>query len=33
VACALAGLAIEQWVNVEAVGWAVTLVLLAWPWL
>jgi hypothetical protein len=27
------GLAIEQWVNVEANVWAVTVALMAWPWL
>jgi len=32
-ACAPVGLAIEQWVNAEAIGWAITLVLMAWPWL
>lgn len=32
-ACVPAGLAIEQWVNVEAIAWAVTLALVAWPWL
>jgi hypothetical protein len=32
-ACVPAGLAIEQWVNVEAIAWAVTLALMAWPWL
>ena len=32
-ACVPAGLAIEQWVNAEAIAWAVTLGLMAWPWL
>jgi exo-beta-1,3-glucanase (GH17 family) len=32
-ACVPLGIAIEQWVNVEALVWAVTLALLAWPWL
>jgi hypothetical protein len=32
-ACVPAGLAIEKWVNLEAVAWAVTLALMAWPWL
>jgi hypothetical protein len=32
-ACVPAGLVIEQWVNVEAIAWAVTLALMAWPWL
>lgn len=31
-ACVPAGLAVEQWVNAEAIAWAVTLVLIAWPW-
>jgi hypothetical protein len=31
--CVPAGIVIEQWVNREAVAWAVSLVLLAWPWL
>jgi glucan 1,3-beta-glucosidase len=31
-ACVPVGLAIEKWVNVEAIAWAVTLALLAWPW-
>jgi hypothetical protein len=33
VACVPLGLAIEQWVNVEAIVWAVTVALMAWPWL
>ncbi|MGE5160019.1 MAG: hypothetical protein ACM3O5_00795, partial [Betaproteobacteria bacterium] len=32
-ACVPAGLAIEQWVNVEAIAWAVTVALMAWTWL
>ena len=32
-ACVPAGLAIEQWVNVEAIAWAITVALMAWPWL
>lgn len=31
-ACVPAGLAIEKWVNLEAIAWAVTLALMAWPW-
>jgi len=31
--CVPAGIVIEQWVNREAIAWAVTLALLAWPWL
>jgi hypothetical protein len=30
--CVPAGLAVEKWMNVEAIAWAVTLVLIAWPW-
>jgi hypothetical protein len=31
-ACVPAGLLIEQWVNLEAIAWAFTLALVAWPW-
>ena len=33
VACVPTGVVIEQWVNREAIAWALTLGLLAWPWL
>jgi hypothetical protein len=30
--CAPVGLAVENGVNVEAIAWAITLMLIAWPW-